>query len=155
MYFPRTLFSVAAFAVAVLAQNIAFTSVPTSVTVGQTYDITWSGGDSSPVTIILRSGSSNNLQTISTITSKGVGVHVFIEQKLTSGKQPRRVVHFSGRLLRISRTAATMLWRSSRAATSTTHQCSPSLAALLPQLPPPPPPSYPLRSPLFLQWLPP
>jgi hypothetical protein len=51
-----------------LAQaKIAFTSVPAVAIAGQTYNITWGGGDGSPVTITLREGNSNDLKTIATL----------------------------------------------------------------------------------------
>jgi hypothetical protein len=72
--FFRVSLAVATFVSAVLAQSgIAFTSVPTSVIAGQTYTITWSGGDNTqPATITLREGDPNNLQTVGTITSESL-----------------------------------------------------------------------------------
>ncbi len=73
MRFFTALFGIVTFAVAALAQGggIAFTSTPSSVSVGQSYTVTWSGGDpTQPVTIILREGNPSALTTVSTITSK-------------------------------------------------------------------------------------
>jgi hypothetical protein len=71
MRFFTALFAIATFAIAALAQDIAFTSVPPAVNVGQSYTLTWSGGDpNQPVTIILRQGDPGDLTTVSTITSK-------------------------------------------------------------------------------------
>ena len=48
--------------------TIAFTSVPASVTAGQSYNLTWGGGDGEAVTITLRKGDPTNLQTIEVLT---------------------------------------------------------------------------------------
>ncbi|KAI9857320.1 MAG: hypothetical protein M1824_004870 [Vezdaea acicularis] len=76
MHFLKTLFiGASAFAAAVTAQgtgNLAFTSTPTSVTVGQSANITFSGA-SGPATIILRKGNPQNLATISTLTTSATG----------------------------------------------------------------------------------
>lgn len=73
MRFLATLVAVAASLTTALAQvNIAFTSTPVAVVVGQQVNITWGGGDGvTPVTITLRKGDPQNLQTISTLTSTG------------------------------------------------------------------------------------
>jgi len=71
MYTLKSIVSVALFAVYAVAQSsIAFTSFPTNVQAGQTYNLTWEGGDSTqPVTILLRQGDPNNLQTVTSLTS--------------------------------------------------------------------------------------
>lgn len=137
MRFFTALFGIATFAVAVLAQGgIQFTSVPPSVNVGQSYTITWSGGDSTqPVTIVLREGNPGDLTTVATITSKGTEDVCFVEHKLTTRKQPQPAVRTRGRLIRTSQMAAPILSRSNRApAMSTTLSSSPSPAVLLRQL---------------------
>lgn len=60
-----------ALAASAYAQSkIAITSAPKNVQAGSSVTIKWSGGDSSaPVTITLREGPSNNLNTITTLTS--------------------------------------------------------------------------------------
>jgi hypothetical protein len=69
----KSIVSAAVFAVAAVAQ-IQFTNTPTAVAVGSTYQLTWTGGDSTaPVTIILREGSSTNLGTVTTLTTTGTG----------------------------------------------------------------------------------
>ncbi|ERF72313.1 hypothetical protein EPUS_02200 [Endocarpon pusillum Z07020] len=74
MRFIATLATGAACLATAFAQvNIAFTSVPEAVVVGQPANITWAGGDGvTPVTITLRRGDPQNLQTIATLTSTGV-----------------------------------------------------------------------------------
>ncbi|KAF7508930.1 hypothetical protein GJ744_008486 [Endocarpon pusillum] len=74
MRFIATLATGAAcLATAVAQVPIAFTSVPVPAIVGQPANITWAGGDGvTPVTITLRKGDPQNLQTISTLTSNGV-----------------------------------------------------------------------------------
>lgn len=73
MRFFTTLVAGAAYVATALAQvNIAFTSVPVAAVVGQQTNITWGGGDGvTPVTITLRKGDPQNLQTVSTLTSTG------------------------------------------------------------------------------------
>jgi hypothetical protein len=74
MHFLKTVASVALFAAAALAQGVAFTSTPSGVQVGQSYTITWTGGDpNQPVTLVLRSGSPGNLDTTTTITADAKG----------------------------------------------------------------------------------
>ncbi len=70
--FQSLFLGAAALATMVSAQggNLAFTSVPTSVTAGQPVTVTYSGGEGGPVTIRLRQGDSGNLQTVGTLTSK-------------------------------------------------------------------------------------
>ncbi|OAP63560.1 hypothetical protein AYL99_02787 [Fonsecaea erecta] len=61
-----------------LAQaRIAFTSVPALVVAGQSYNISWAGGDGSPVTITLREGDPNDLKTIATLAD-GVTEDFFV-----------------------------------------------------------------------------
>jgi hypothetical protein len=50
MYIIKSIISVALFAIAAIAQSsIQFTSVPNNVQAGQSYTITWQGGDSTAV----------------------------------------------------------------------------------------------------------
>ena len=44
-------------------------SLPASVDVGSSFNITWAGGDGSPVTLTLRRGNPNDLDTVTTIAS--------------------------------------------------------------------------------------
>jgi hypothetical protein len=55
------------FTYALAQTKIAFTSVPAVANAGESYNITWGGGDGSPVTITLREGDSNALKTIATL----------------------------------------------------------------------------------------
>lgn len=69
-------FLVGALATLAAAQSsvLSFTRVPNPVTAGQPQAITYSTNDtSSPVTILLRKGSSNNLQTVSILTQSAIG----------------------------------------------------------------------------------
>ena len=61
------LLSASLFSYAVAQTKIAFTSVPAVAIAGQSYNLTWGGGDGSPVTITLREGDSNELKTIATL----------------------------------------------------------------------------------------
>ncbi|KAL8842703.1 MAG: hypothetical protein Q9170_000359 [Blastenia crenularia] len=73
MHFTKSLLIGAAAIVAVIAQSspIAFTSTPASVTAGQSVTLRWGGGnDNQPVTITLKRGDTNNLQTVALITGK-------------------------------------------------------------------------------------
>lgn len=75
-FFQPALLAVSALASMALAQSatLLFTKVPTSATVGTSYTLEWKTNDStSPVTILLRKGPSDNLKTISTLTSTGAG----------------------------------------------------------------------------------
>jgi hypothetical protein len=65
MLFSRYLVaSTSLFAVALAQAKIAFTSVPAIVRAGDSYNITWGGGNGQPVTLTLRKGDPNNLDTI-------------------------------------------------------------------------------------------
>ncbi|EXJ74156.1 uncharacterized protein A1O5_02450 [Cladophialophora psammophila CBS 110553] len=57
--------------------RIAFTSVPALVVAGDSYNITWAGGDGSPVTITLREGDPEDPKTIATLAD-GVTEDFFI-----------------------------------------------------------------------------
>ncbi|KIW65647.1 hypothetical protein PV04_07888 [Phialophora macrospora] len=65
------------FTYALAQTKIAFTSVPAVANVGESYNITWGGGDGSPVTITLREGDSNALKTIATLAD-GVEENFFL-----------------------------------------------------------------------------
>ncbi|KAL8720676.1 MAG: hypothetical protein Q9225_002505 [Loekoesia sp. 1 TL-2023] len=76
MHFTKFLLVAATAVVAVVAQSrqIAFTSTPASVTAGSSVTLRWGGGDDSqPVTITLKRGDTNNLQTVSLITGSATG----------------------------------------------------------------------------------
>ena len=65
-----------AFAAYAVAQSsvLTFTHVPNPVTDGEPQAILYSTNDTqSPVTIVLRKGNSNNLQTVSTLTTTATG----------------------------------------------------------------------------------
>ena len=69
-YIFLALFALVSFTVAADPQ-IAFTSTPSAVVTGQTYTLTWSGGDGiSPVAIKLGRGDSANLTWVAYLTSK-------------------------------------------------------------------------------------
>ncbi|KAJ9615737.1 hypothetical protein H2200_001814 [Cladophialophora chaetospira] len=61
------LLSASLFSYALAQTRIAFTSVPAVAEAGKSYNLTWGGGDGSPVTITLREGDSNDLKTIATL----------------------------------------------------------------------------------------
>ncbi|EXJ57079.1 hypothetical protein A1O7_07423 [Cladophialophora yegresii CBS 114405] len=65
------------FTYAVAQTRIAFTSVPAVANAGESYNITWGGGDGSPVTITLREGNSNDLKTVATLAD-GVDEDFFV-----------------------------------------------------------------------------
>ncbi|KAL8943540.1 MAG: hypothetical protein Q9216_000998 [Gyalolechia sp. 2 TL-2023] len=76
MHFTKSLLVGAAAVVAVIAQSspIAFTSTPASVEAGRSVVLRWGGGDDSqPVTITLKRGDTDNLQTVSLITGSATG----------------------------------------------------------------------------------
>ncbi|EXJ88380.1 hypothetical protein A1O1_05310 [Capronia coronata CBS 617.96] len=54
-------------ACAVGQTKIAFTSVPAIAVAGESYNITWGGGDGSPVTVTLREGDPDDLKTVTTL----------------------------------------------------------------------------------------
>ncbi|KKY26477.1 putative extracellular matrix protein [Phaeomoniella chlamydospora] len=65
--------TVVTLAVLAVAQDIAFTTVPASVVVGHSYNITWGGGDSTEdVTITLRKGDVDDIQTVQVLTSESL-----------------------------------------------------------------------------------
>lgn len=69
-----------AFAALAAAQSsvLVFTHVPNPITDGQAQAITFATNDTTtPVTILLRQGQSNNLQTVSTLTCEYIqGLHL-------------------------------------------------------------------------------
>lgn len=70
MFSLRSLLALAPLAALALAQNkVAFTSLPATLDVGDSFNITWAGGDGTPVTLTLRQGNPNDLNTVSTIAS--------------------------------------------------------------------------------------
>jgi hypothetical protein len=102
--------------------QILFTSTPSAVIVGQTYNLTWAGGDGqSQITIELRRGDSANLTWVAYLTSMYAGYHSL------SGKhgadivtQPTQLMDSSSGLYRSCRTQVTTLFKSSRWRTSPT-----------------------------------
>lgn len=69
MFSLRSLLAIAPLAALAYAQKVAFTSLPATLDVGSSFNITWAGGDGSPVTLTLRRGNPNDLDTVSTIAS--------------------------------------------------------------------------------------
>lgn len=64
-----SVFSTLAFAALALAQDLAFTSFPMTVTVGKPTELTYTASDiNAPASIVLRQGPSTNLMTVMTIT---------------------------------------------------------------------------------------
>ncbi|KEF59468.1 uncharacterized protein A1O9_04312 [Exophiala aquamarina CBS 119918] len=65
MLLSKALFASASLITGALAQTrIAFQSVPAVAVTGQTYNVTWGGGDGTAVTITLRKGNPDDLSTI-------------------------------------------------------------------------------------------
>ncbi|KAI9669010.1 MAG: hypothetical protein M1831_000602 [Alyxoria varia] len=76
MQFKASIVGAAAFALSVAAQssNVLFTKTPDSVSAGESVDIGYKvANPSQPATILLRRGDSNNLQTVSVLTSSTTG----------------------------------------------------------------------------------
>lgn len=65
MLFGKAFFASTSLITCALAQTrIAFQSVPAVAVTGETYNVTWGGGDGSAVTITLRKGNPNDLTTV-------------------------------------------------------------------------------------------
>lgn len=65
MLFGKVFFASTSLITCALAQTrIAFQSVPAVAVTGETYNVTWGGGDGSAVTISLRKGNPNDLKTV-------------------------------------------------------------------------------------------
>jgi len=78
MFSTKALLMGASLVAYALAQTkIAFTSVPAVAVAGDSYNITWGGGDGSAVTITLRQGDPNDLNTIATLAD-GVTENFFL-----------------------------------------------------------------------------
>ena len=74
MFTRSLLLSALATYAAAQSKVLFFTHVPNPITDGEKQAITYSTNDTqSPVTIILRQGDSNNLQTVETLTKSSVG----------------------------------------------------------------------------------
>lgn len=90
MHLVRSMVVIATLALAALAQNIAFTSWPVSLKVGEPATVTWAGGNGEvsqrypgsrfnpsnelqPVTIILRQGDPSNLRDVKVLTEAATG----------------------------------------------------------------------------------
>ena len=72
----RGLFAGLTFIASAIAQTnapVAFTSVPAVVVAGSSYNITWGGGDGSPVTLTLRKGDPSDLDTIGVLADGIMG----------------------------------------------------------------------------------
>ncbi|KAK5940631.1 hypothetical protein PMZ80_007048 [Knufia obscura] len=63
----RSLLAAAPLLALAVAQNIAFTSTPAVVEAGESYNITWGGGDGTGVTLTLRRGNPKDLTTVDTL----------------------------------------------------------------------------------------
>merc|ERR1711881_638803 len=91
-YMLKSVVSVAVFAAYAAAQaagQLAFTTLPGSIQAGQSYTLEWAGGDATaPVTIILRQGDPNNLDTVSTITTTATGARTPGRSHLPSSTAP-------------------------------------------------------------------
>lgn len=84
----RSLLAIAPLAAFAYAQatKVAFTSLPATLTVGDSFNITWAGGDGSSVTLTLRRGNPNDLDTVNTIaTVNGYWYNWEVPQTLDSG----------------------------------------------------------------------
>lgn len=76
LFFKTLLVSASALVSLAAAQSNAlfFTSVPTAIQAGETYEITYEATDpNAPVAITLRQGSSTDLNTVTTLTSSATG----------------------------------------------------------------------------------
>jgi len=71
MRFFQTIFASAALVAAAFAVEI--NEYPSSVQAGRTYRVTYTPGDDTPTTFILRKGENNNLDTITTLTESATG----------------------------------------------------------------------------------
>ena len=73
MGFNRTLLAGLTLFASAIAQTtapVAFTSVPAVLVAGTSYNISWGGGDGSPVTLTLRKGDPSNLATIGVLADR-------------------------------------------------------------------------------------
>jgi hypothetical protein len=79
MLFSRVAFASASLFAIALAQTakIAFTSVPAVVEAGDSYNITWGGGNGQAVTLTLRKGQPNDLDTIG-VLADGVSGNAYV-----------------------------------------------------------------------------
>ena len=83
MLFSKAILLGASLVTCALAQKPAFSSVPAVAVQGETYNITWGGGDGSAVTITLRKGDPNDLSTIG-ILAEGISAYFFAWEVSTS-----------------------------------------------------------------------
>ncbi|KAK5079816.1 hypothetical protein LTR70_003985 [Exophiala xenobiotica] len=83
----RSLLAAAPLLALAVAQNIAFTSTPALVEAGESYNITWGGGDDTGVTVTLRRGNPQDLTTIDTIADNVIANYYVWEapESLESG----------------------------------------------------------------------
>lgn len=77
MLFGKALFASASLITCALAQvRLAFESVPAVAVIGESYNVTWGGGDGSAVTITLRKGDPDDLTTVG-ILGEGISRDFF------------------------------------------------------------------------------
>ena len=71
MHFFKSLLAAAPFVAYAIAQSskVAFTSLPATIEAGNSFNISWAGGDGSSVTLTLRRGNPGDLDTVATIAS--------------------------------------------------------------------------------------
>ncbi|KAK5056144.1 hypothetical protein LTR84_012697 [Exophiala bonariae] len=87
MLFGKAFFASASLITCALAQaRLAFESVPAVAVTGETYNITWGGGDGSAVTITLRKGDPNDLTTVG-ILGEGIS-RDFFEWEVSDSLKP-------------------------------------------------------------------
>jgi hypothetical protein len=93
MLFGKVLFASASLITCALAQaRIAFQSVPAVAVTGQTYNVTWGGGDGTAVTITLRKGNPNDLTTVG-ILGEGI-TKDFFDWEVSKSLAPDEYVYF-------------------------------------------------------------
>ncbi|KAJ9633296.1 uncharacterized protein PV06_00989 [Exophiala oligosperma] len=117
MFFPKALLLGASLYSYALAQTkIAFTHVPAVVVAGESYNITWGGGDDTPVTITLREGDPDDLKTVQTLAD-GISEDFFVwtvQKDLKTANdyalqitQGQNDINYSGQFSLTSSTAST------------------------------------------------
>lgn len=116
----------AALVASVVAQGrLAFTSTPGTAVQGSSYNISWSGGDGSAVTLTLRKGDPNDLETIG-ILGQGI-ISDSYEWEVSDSLEPDEYVstELDGNH-RLTLATVTMLFKSLSVRTSSIIQvCSP------------------------------
>ncbi|KAJ9655563.1 hypothetical protein H2198_005564 [Neophaeococcomyces mojaviensis] len=131
----RSLLAVAPLLATVLAK-VGFTNVPQAAVAGNSYNISWAGGDDSAVTLTLRRGNPQNLATISTIADRATGSSYIwtIPSDIPSGDdyalqitQGQSDINYSG-LFSISGTSSNSTSSTASAAASTTRASNSTMA---------------------------